>query len=130
LPIGWLSDKLPRRSVLRFCGAAGLIGALVVPLLAGSTPALYAALLAWGGAAAGIYPVALGIAGERFRGTELIGVNAAIIIAYGLGSLLGPAVGGTAMDLWNPHGLLAALALLFAGFLLATLPQHAGSAAD
>jgi MFS family permease len=121
VPIGWLSDTLARRTLLRFCGAAGLVGALIVPLLAGGDLALYVALFVWGGAAAGIYPLALGIAGERFRGAELIGVNAALIIAYGLGSLAGPALGGAAMDLWNPHGLLAALALLFAGLLLATL---------
>jgi len=121
VPIGWLSDRLARRTVLRLCGAAGLVGALLLPLLAGRTPILFLALVLWGGCAGGIYPVALGMAGARFRGAELLGANAAIIIAYGLGSLAGPALGGAAMDLWNPQGLLAALALLFAGFGAATL---------
>jgi MFS family permease len=121
VPIGWLSDRLARRAVLRLCGAAGLAGALLLPLLAGSTPALFLALVLWGGCAAGIYPVALSMAGARFRGAELFGVNAAVIIAYGLGALMGPALGGAAMDLWNPQGLLAALALLFAGLGVATL---------
>jgi MFS family permease len=123
VPIGWLSDKLPRLIVLRLCGGAGLLGALLLPLLAGDLPPLFAALLLWGGLAGGIYPVALAMAGERFRGAEAISANAVIIIAYGVGALLGPAVLGGAMDLWNPHGLLAGLAALFAIFLAATAGQ-------
>jgi MFS family permease len=121
IPIGWLSDHLPRRVVLRLCGVAALAGALLLPLLAASPWLLFPALVLWGGSAGGIYPVALAMAGARFRGAELMGANAALIIAYGLGSLVGPGLAGAAMDVWNPQGLLAALALLFAGFSLATL---------
>jgi MFS family permease len=121
LPIGWLSDKLERVSVLRLCAAGGFIGAALLPLLASAGPAaIFPAMLIWGGLAAGIYPVALAMAGARFRGAELVGANAALIIAYGAGSLIGPSLGGIAMDLWNPEGLLAALALLFALFLAMT----------
>ncbi|HZB91451.1 MAG TPA: MFS transporter [Stellaceae bacterium] len=122
LPIGWLSDKLDRISVLRLCAAGGFAGAALMPLLAASgASTIFAAVLVWGGLAAGIYPVALAMAGARFRGAELVGANAALIVAYGAGSLIGPSVGGMAMDLWDPEGLLAALALLFALFLATTL---------
>ena len=120
MPLGWLSDKLPRVWVLRLCGAGGLVGAMLIPLVSGSIAPLFAALLLWGGFAAGIYPVALAMAGERFRGAELVSVNAALIIAYGAGALIGPALLGAVMDLWNPQGLIAGFALLFACFLAAT----------
>ncbi len=120
LPIGWAADKLPRLVVLRFCSLAGLVGAALLPLVAAAGLALFAALFLWGGLASAIYPIVLGIAGERFRGAELVAVNAAVIISYGLGALIGPVLGGVAMDLWNPHGLLAMLALLFAGFVATT----------
>jgi MFS family permease len=74
----------------------------------------------WGGIASAIYPVALSMAGDRFRGTELVTVNAAMIIAYGLGALAGPALGGLAMDVWNPQGLFWLFAVMFACLLLAT----------
>jgi len=119
--IGWLSDRWARLTVLRLCGGAGLIGAALVMTSAAPSPALFGLLFVWGGIAAGIYPVALGMAGDRFRGGDLLTVNAAIIIAYGLGALLGPALGGAAMDLWNPRGLPALFVLLFALFLAATL---------
>ncbi len=120
LPIGWAADKLPRLAVLRLCALAGLVGAALLPLVAAAVPALFAALFLWGGLATAIYPLVLGIAGERFRGAELVAVNAAVVISYGLGALIGPVLGGIAMDLWNPHGLPAMLALLFAGFVVTT----------
>ncbi len=117
VPIGWLSDKAGRRPALLLCGAVGMAGAALVPIAAGSRPALFAVLLLWGGTAGGIYPVALGMAGDRFRDGDLLAVNAAIVMAYGLGSLTGPTLGGAAMDLWNPQGLLGFFVALFAAFL-------------
>ncbi len=121
VPVGWLSDKISRQAAMRLCGIAGLAGAALLPILSSSLPPLFLLLFFWGGLASGIYPVALSIAGERFRGAELIAANAALIVSYGLGSLLGPVLGGAAMDLWNPQGLPVLLALLFAGFLIVTL---------
>ena len=121
-PIGWLSDKLARLTVLRLCGAVGLVGALLLPSAAASRPALFALLFVWGGTAAGIYPVALGMVGDRFHGGDLIAANAGIVIAYGLGGLLGPTLGGAAMDLRNPDGLLGLFIVVFAVLLLATVP--------
>jgi predicted MFS family arabinose efflux permease len=61
------------------------------------------------------------MAGDRFRGGDLVSVNAAIIVAYGLGGLAGPPVGGAAMDIRNPQGLLWLFVVLFAGLLAASL---------
>jgi MFS family permease len=120
LPIGWLSDKTVRLNMLRVCGAVGLLGAIGIAALASPSPALLGVIAVWGGVVTGIYPVALSMAGDRFRGGELVTVNAAIIIAYGLGALVGPGLGGAAMDVWKPQGLLWFFVLLFAVFLVAT----------
>jgi MFS family permease len=120
LPIGWLSDKTARLTILRICGAVGLLGAIGIAALAAPTPALLGVVAVWGGVATAIYPVALSMAGDRFRGGELVTVNAAMIIAYGLGALVGPGLGGAAMDWWNPQGLLWFFVLLFAAFLVVT----------
>jgi MFS family permease len=114
VPIGWLSDKIERRLVLRLCAASGLVGAALLPLASAAMPALFALLFLWGGFTTAIYPIALTLAGERFRGAALVNVNAAIVIGYGLGALAGPVLGGAALDAWNPQGLPALLALLFA----------------
>jgi predicted MFS family arabinose efflux permease len=66
------------------------------------------------------------MAGDRFRNGELVAVNAAIVMAYGLGSLAGPTVGGAAMDAWNPQGLLGFFVVLFACFLAVTVWVQGG----
>lgn len=115
--IGWLSDSVSRVAALRLCGAVGLAGALLLAAVELPPWALFGLLFVWGGIAGGIYPVALSMAGDRFRGAELVTINAAIIMAYGLGALIGPPLGGAAMDLRNPQGLPWLLALLFAVLL-------------
>ena len=120
-PIGLLSDKTSRPLTLRVCGAGGLLGAAVLVWIATPVPPILVLLAVWGGVASAIYPVALSMAGDRFRGHDLVSVNAAMIIAYGLGGLVGPALGGAAMDVWNPNGLLVFFVVLFAGFCLATV---------
>jgi MFS family permease len=131
--IGWLSDRISRLAALRLCGVVGLLGALLVASVASSPWVLFGVLFVWGGVASGIYPVALSMAGDRFRATELVAVNAAMIIAYGGGALAGPALGGVAMDIWNPQGLPWLFAVVFGVLLAATgltanRPPRPGSA--
>lgn len=118
--VGWLSDMMPRSRVMLLCAAAGLMGVLLLPVAAG-THGLYVLLFLWSGVTAGIYPVALGMAGARFSGEELVSINAALVICYGLGGLLGPLFAGAALALWSPNGFVAALALVLGLFLATTL---------
>jgi MFS family permease len=120
LPIGLLSDRVARLTALRTCGGIALGGAILLATMPLSTPALFCLLFLWGGSAAAIYPVALTMAGDRFQGGEMMAFNAAMIIAYGLGSLIGPTLGGLAIDLGGPGGLPELFVLLFTAFLLAT----------
>jgi len=126
--IGWLSDKVSRLMALLLCSAVGLAGAIVVASVTATPPLLLCLLFVWGGTAAGIYPVALSMAGDRFRGADLVAVNAAMIMAYGFGGLIGPALGGAAMDLWHAPGLLWLFVLLFACLIVtgivSTYPAH------
>ena len=123
-PIGWLSDHWSRQGMLRLCTAAVGLGALALPFAVQAPWPVVALLFFWGGLAGGLYPVALTMVGERFRGSELVAANAAVVMLYGLGAVAGPALGGGAMDLWNPHGLPAAIALIFLAFTAALLVLH------
>ncbi len=116
LPIGYLSDRMDRR-VLLFCVAlAGLGGCLVAPF-AGGFLGLAAVLLVWGGIVGALYPLGLAHLGARYSGPELATANAAFVMLYSLGMLLGPPLLGAAMDLWNPHGLFGGMAALFAAYI-------------
>jgi MFS family permease len=119
--IGWLSDRVSRLTALRLCGAVGVVGAVALVTMPPVPLLLFGLLFVWGGVASGIYPVALSMAGDRFHGGDLVSANAAMIIAYGLGALAGPPLGGAAMDLRNPQGLPWLFVALFAGLLAAAL---------
>ncbi len=74
------------------------LGALALPLGAGSTPLLWAILLVWGGIAGTFYTVGLAHLGARFEGAALAGANAAFLVLYNVGLVLGPPVVGGGMD--------------------------------
>lgn len=120
-PLGQLADRFDRNRLLAVCAASGIVGAALTPLLIGTPWAMYALLVLWGGLAMGIYTIGLTLVGTRFQGSQLIGANAAYVILYSLGLLMGPAAEGVALDAWNPHGLLVVLGgicALYCGFLL------------
>ena len=125
-PIGWLADRFAAGPIMGLCGAVLLAGSAALPFVAGTPAALWPVLVVWGGAAGGLYAVAMTILGRRYSGTDLVGGAAAFTMLYGIGNLAGPALGGAAMDLWGPIGLpivLAAACLAFV--ILATARQKA-----
>jgi len=120
IAIGWLSDRVSRLAALRLCCLFGVAGAVLLVSAPAQPAVLFVVLFVWGGMASCVYPVALSMAGDRFGGGDLVRMNAAMIIAYGLGALAGPPAGGLAMDLRNPQGLPALFIALFGGLLAAT----------
>jgi MFS family permease len=108
-PLGYLADHMNRRTLLMLCAASGVVGAGLTPLLIHTPLAMYLMLALWGGIVMGIYTIGLTLLGQRFQGGELVGANAAYVILYSLGLLMGPAAEGVALDAWNPHGLIVVL---------------------
>ncbi len=117
LPVGWLADRVERYRLMLQLGALTALGTALLPLAVGAGAWLWATLFVWGGLGASIYTVALAIQGERFKGAELITANAAFGVLWGVGSMAGPAIGGVAMDLWDPHGLPLTLTFALAAFV-------------
>ncbi len=117
-PIGWLADRLGRRRTLLACMLASLAGCALLPFAAERGLLFWLMTPLWGGLIASFYTLTLGLLGQRFEAHDLLVANAAFILAYELGGAVGPALGGAAMDLWDPHGLPLAVAGALAGFLL------------
>lgn len=62
-PIGWLSDRLPRRSLLVACAALTAAGGVALPLVIGSW-LLWPLLFFWGSTAFGLYTLAMAELGD------------------------------------------------------------------
>lgn len=120
LPIGWLADKVNRLTLMRTLAFIAATLAFIWPYILEFHMLSYVTLFIWGGIFVGIYTVAITWVGERFKGSQLAGIYAAMSVAWGVGALAGPLLGGVAMQ-FSLHGLpwlTAALCLLFALFSL------------
>jgi MFS family permease len=118
LPLGWLSDRFDRPTLHLACGVAAMLIGLGLPWLISQPSLLWPALMLLGAVAGGVYTLALVLIGQRFRGRDLVTANAAAGMLWGVGSLLGPLLSGSLMDL-GPQGVPVALALA-AGLFVAT----------
>ncbi len=116
IPIGFLSDRFDRRRLLRIIAAAGLVGALLLPLAAERSVVLFACLLVtWGGVVGSLYAIGLAHLGQRYQGAELAAANATYILLYSVGMLVGPPFLGIGLDL-APGGFFLAIAALLAAY--------------
>ncbi|MEI9916248.1 MAG: MFS transporter [Methylovirgula sp.] len=118
IPTGFLADRFGQRRLLILMGALGTIGALILPLAARSSYASYVMLLfAWSGIVGGLYAVGLTSLASRYpEAGALARANAAYILLYTAGSLVGPPIFGFSLDL-APSGLFFSLAVVLALFL-------------
>ncbi len=116
-PLGWLTDKLNRRTLLLGVGATGLVGAMLLPVVLTEPWLRWPLLFLWGGTVAGLYTVALAELGARFEGSALASANALFVMTYCVGSLLGPSAAGSAMDVVGPDGFVWVVAAALGLFL-------------
>jgi MFS family permease len=119
IPLGMVSDRIrDRRHLLLACAVVGLAGMILLPLVAGNWPLMAALLFVWGGVVAALYTIGLAHLGSRLSGHDLANANAAFVLCYGLGMVLGPQAIGIGMDLFGPSGFGWSLALFFAAYIV------------
>lgn len=112
IPVGWLADRLPRSRLLLGAVLATLACLAMLPAVVQMPWLLFALLVVLGGAVLSFYTLGLTVMGTHFDAGNLPRANLLFILVYDVGMLLGPALGGGAMQLWNPHGMLVSMAVL------------------
>ncbi|MBJ3777652.1 MFS transporter [Acuticoccus mangrovi] len=117
IPIGYLADRVSRRLLLVASAAIGAAGALMMPLVADIYWLLLALLFITGGIVAGLYTIGLTHLGARYTGAELASANAAFVMMYSIGMLIGPLALGSGLDFFPPHGFPIAIALIFGAYV-------------
>lgn len=106
-PIGWLSDLVSRFALMVASVIIFIALALALPFALTNTIAACVTAFLIGGVILGFYALGLAIIGERVTGGGLAAANAAFIIMYQLGGLIGPLCAGIAMTNNAVHGFVA-----------------------
>lgn len=128
-PVGKLSDRFDRRSVMvAVLVAAALVSLAVVPALGLSFELLLAVAALQGGLSFVVYPLSVAHTNDHISADDLVPASAGLLIAYGAGAVIGPLGASQAMEMTGPEALyyvLAATALAVAGFGLFRMTRRA-----
>jgi MFS family permease len=121
-PIGRLSDRTDRRSVLIFaCAGAALAAIGMIFLRFLSVHSMYAYAALWGFFAFPLYAIAVAHANDFAKPTEFVEVSSGLLLVYGAGAVLGPVIASQAIVVVGPDGLFgttAAVHLVLIVFVL------------
>ncbi len=119
-PIGMLSDRIDRRSVILGAAAASAaVSAAIAFMPAGGGLALLGLVALFGGVSFTLYPLSLAHAGDRLVNNEdMVGLSSGMLLLYSVGAVLGPLVAGTLFPFRNGGGLFLFTAATAAGTVL------------
>jgi MFS family permease len=112
-PLGYLSDRLPRRRVV-LAVAAGAVTVAVVGAVAGPDGVwLFILVAAYGSLAFPMYSLAVSLINDVIPANQLVAAAAGIVFIYGVGSVAGPLVVSVLMEVLGPAGYFWGLAAFF-----------------
>lgn len=104
VPVAWLADRFGRTRALVGCYAATALALLMMPFC-GPSGWLVGALLVAGACSTSFYPLGMTLLGERLPSSAMARGNARFLMFNCLGSLVGPAVCGLAMQWFGKRAL-------------------------
>jgi len=108
-PVGSFSDRFDRSAVIPFLGGLfAVISGLMIVAAQSSFDILLPASVLFGGFMFTIYPSSVARAHDMFEPGDVVNVSSALLLAYGLGAVMGPiASSATIKLLGSPYGFYA-----------------------
>jgi MFS family permease len=113
-PVGRLSDRMDRRWLLIGIALLGMVLSVGLFLLDLREPAAVIVLVVLlGGAMHSLYPVAVAHANDRAEQGDFVAIASGLLLVFGGGAILGPAVAGQMMQAGSPRWLFLFLSLVY-----------------
>lgn len=116
IPAGRLSDRVDRRLVLAALSAvAAFAGWMLALFKPGDVTVLLGVAALYGGAANALYPLAAAHANDHASPEDYVKVSGGLLLLYGIGTIMGPTIGGPVMSTFGPYALFWITALAHVG---------------
>ncbi len=134
-PLGALSDRIDRRTVLSICftglGVGSAFLAFILPTESAAQPLLLLAAAVAGVAAMPLYSIVVAQVNDRISEDSLVPAAATLILSFSLGSIFSGPVASAAIEQFGPAGLFGYFAAVLLGLALYSgyaknpeLPHH------
>ncbi|MEH6830016.1 MAG: MFS transporter [Sulfitobacter sp.] len=127
-PIGRLSDRLDRRLVIAVtCILCATLSGAIFVWSRQSELVLFCLGFLFGGFALTLYSLCVAHTDDHMDQTDLVDASGALLGAFGLGAILGPAVSSLVMTAIGPEGLflyIAVVTVCLGGFALYRILTH------
>lgn len=117
VPAGWLADHVDRNRLVLAATVVLIGGTALIPFAMASLVWGSVLFLLYGAVRNGLYTVGMAMLGTRFSGADLASASAAFGVAWVLGMVLGPSIGGFVMDALPRLGIPVAIGALLLLFL-------------
>ncbi|WP_299614255.1 MFS transporter [uncultured Tateyamaria sp.] len=119
-PIGWISDRMDRRTLILGVAAMGGVGSLIGLILGGSFAMLLVSAFVVGGMSNPLYSLLLAHTNDFLDHDDMAAASGGLVFINGLGAVFGPLIVGALMETVGPSGFY-----MFTGVLFAALVSYA-----
>ncbi|MCP4469386.1 MAG: MFS transporter [Gammaproteobacteria bacterium] len=128
-PIGALSDRFDRRLILALIAILTALSALVcIRAEQVSTLALFVAAGLFGGLAFPLYSICIAYTNDHLAPNQMIAASGALVLASGMGAIVGPVLFAMIMDRYGTHSLFWSIAVVHGITGLFAIYRMSGSA--
>lgn len=113
-PLGRASDFVDRRYMMILAGAIGFTLSFIMVLFHPTSPyTLYAMMFLFGSVVFPIYSLNVAHANDYADASEFVKISGGLLIVYGVGSVLGPAISGPLMDVIGANRFFVTMAIAY-----------------
>ena len=106
LPAGRISDRVDRRIVLAVLSAIAAAAGLALFIFQPASVTMLLVLTAlYGAMANALYPIAVSHANDFASPEDFVKVSGGLLLLYGVGTIIGPTLGGPIMSAVSPYAL-------------------------
>lgn len=114
-PLGLLSDRFDRRSVIVWCLLIVLAVSIVLSLFGEPGPQLFLLGALFGGFAFALYPLSVAHSNDHLSEEQRIGASSGLVLAYSAGAVAGPLIASSTMQAIGTPGLFGTIAAMALG---------------